>query len=112
MINDKNFNELKRVAALFDALGHYRRVLVFKVLQESGTAGMNFGRLSQLTKIGETNLAHHIRMMKKGGIVDTRTAGRETILTLNIAYLTQSWAFLKLQEEAFVPTRPRVSQRA
>jgi ArsR family transcriptional regulator, arsenate/arsenite/antimonite-responsive transcriptional repressor len=82
MVND-NLYEVKQMAALFDALGHYRRVIIYRALKRAGSKGVSVGMLSQSTGIGETNLAHHLRMMKKGKIIRSNTVGRFTFLVLN-----------------------------
>ena len=53
MINDKNI-ELRKLAALFDGLGHYRRLLVVRALQQAGAKGLSFGALAEATGIGES----------------------------------------------------------
>ena len=95
MINDKN-NDLRKLAALFDGLGHYRRVLVLQALQIAGAKGLSFGALAEATGIGEANLAHHIRMMRKGEIINAHNIGRFTFLTLNMENLVNSLARLNL----------------
>lgn len=94
MINDKKRDELKTLAALFDGLGHYRRLLVVKALQQAGDKGLGFGALADLTGMGEANLAHHMRMLKKGGLVNTHRVGRNTVVTLNQARLIQNLTLL------------------
>jgi len=95
MLNDK-YIEAKRIAALFDALGHYRRVLIFRALQKNAKSGLTFGDLATATKLSEANLAHHLRMMKKGGVVVSQTVGRHTFLSLNLGSLEQNLALLSL----------------
>ncbi|PHS38093.1 MAG: hypothetical protein COA91_08780 [Robiginitomaculum sp.] len=95
MINDKNI-ELRKLAALFDGLGHYRRLLVVRTLQMAGAKGLSFGALAEATGIGETNLAHHVRMMGKGGVINTHNIGRFTFITLNLENLAHSLAQLNL----------------
>ncbi|MBL4853044.1 MAG: winged helix-turn-helix transcriptional regulator [Robiginitomaculum sp.] len=95
MINDKNI-ELRKLAALFDGLGHYRRLLVVRALQQAGAKGLSFGALAEATGIGETNLAHHVRMMGKGGVINTHNVGRFTFLTLNMENIAHSLAELNL----------------
>lgn len=71
------------LASIFDALGHPRRITILSALQNSGADGLKFGDLARLTKMSESNLTHHIRMMKKGGVISSIAKGRYTVLTLN-----------------------------
>jgi len=91
MIND-NLYEVKQMAALFDALGHYRRIIIYRALKRAGSKGVNVGMLSEITGMGETNLAHHLRMMKKGKIIRSNTVGRFTFLVLNEDELASMFA--------------------
>jgi len=93
MLNDKNSDLM---AALFDGLGHYRRLLVVRALQQASAKGLSFGALAEVTGIGETNLAHHVRMMGKGGVIKTHNIGRFTFITLNLDNLAHSLAQLNL----------------
>ncbi len=82
-MNNMPLDSRKKLAAFFDALGHHRRVLIVQVLQKYGVAGLSFGDLAACTDMTYSNLTHHLNMLKKGGVLASRTKGNSTILTLS-----------------------------
>ncbi len=80
----------KKLANVFDALGHYRRIAIVQALQKAGHGGLAFGELARRTSMSESNLKHHIRMMKRGGFLRTSTRGRFTIFVLDTKRLDQT----------------------
>ncbi len=81
-------------AHMFNALGHPRRIAIFLVLQKLGLVGCTYAHLAEQAKIAEPSLAHHLKVMKKGGIVDAKPRGAATILTLNPSWLQTVQSFL------------------
>ncbi len=77
----------KKLAHMFDALGHHRRIAIVQALQEAGRSGVVFGDLAQRTGMPESALKHHIRMIKRGGFLRTRTKGNFTVLRLDAEQL-------------------------
>jgi len=84
------------LAHLFDALGHPRRIAIFLALQKVGAKGLRFGALAAYCKITEPSLAHHLKMMKKGDIVQAKSEGSATVLSLNMPQIQQALTFLNL----------------
>ena len=79
------FNKSKRdkLACLFDALGHSRRILVLDTLLNAPKTGLSFGQLAYITKIDPSVLTHHLRMMRRADLIFSKTKGRSTLIGLH-----------------------------
>jgi len=75
----------QEIAHIFDALGHPRRIAIYIALQQAGAVGLVFGALAIQAGIADPSLAHHIRMMKKSGIVKSKIKGQFSIFSLNLS---------------------------
>ena len=75
----------KSMAALFDALAHPRRQMLFQVLQESGREGLAFHHLLKRTGLTPATLAFHLKKMQDGQILIRKIKGVETWVSLNLA---------------------------
>ncbi len=73
------------LAALFTALSHPRRQMLFQILQDAGWEGMAFHHLKKRTGLTPTTLAFHLKKMQEGRILDRKIKGVETWLRLNTA---------------------------
>ncbi|MCF6275997.1 MAG: helix-turn-helix domain-containing protein [Robiginitomaculum sp.] len=82
-------HQKKEFAAVFDALGHPRRIAIFLVLKRAGVEGVTFGVLAKQANIADPSLSHHIRMMKKCGMVKSNTKGQFTVFTLDLSATRQ-----------------------
>ncbi|MBL4854957.1 MAG: winged helix-turn-helix transcriptional regulator [Robiginitomaculum sp.] len=82
----------KKLAHMFDALGHHRRIAIVQALQAAGKSGIAFGDLAQRTGMPESALKHHVRMIKRGGFLRTRTKGNFTVLRLDLEQLNLALA--------------------
>lgn len=78
------------LAQVFDALGHPRRIAVFIALQQAGAEGLTFGALAKQAGIADPSLAHHIRMMKKSGVVQGQIKGQFTVFSLKLSKTKQT----------------------
>ncbi|MCF6274697.1 MAG: helix-turn-helix domain-containing protein [Robiginitomaculum sp.] len=72
-------------ARVFDAFGHPRRIAIYLALKAEGASGLTFGVLAKQANIADPSLTHHIRMMKKSGLVKSKIEGQFTVLTLNLS---------------------------
>jgi len=77
------------MAALFNALAHPRRQMLFQVLRESGKDGMAFHHLLKRTGLTPPTLAFHLKKMQEGRILLRKVKGAETWLSLNSAPVAQ-----------------------
>ncbi len=73
------------MAALFNALAHPRRQMLFQILQNAGREGLAFHHLMKRTGLTPTTLAFHLGKMQNGRIVNCKIKGVETWLSLNLA---------------------------
>ncbi len=82
-----NIERQKKLANVFDALGHYRRIAIVEELQLAGKDGIAFGDLAARTDMPSAALRHHIGMMKRGGFLHMRKKGSFTVFMLDTKQL-------------------------
>ena len=82
--------QMVKLAGVFDALGHKRRIAIFLALKRAGANGLTFGVLATQANIADPSLTHHIRMMKKFGLVKSKIKGKFTVLTLDTSQIMQA----------------------
>ena len=68
-----------RAAAGFAAIGSEARLAVLKTLVRAGEAGLNIATIQERTGIAQSTLAHHIKSLVAGGLIQQEKQGRETI---------------------------------
>ncbi|WP_420586009.1 ArsR/SmtB family transcription factor [Ruegeria sp.] len=66
-------------AAGFSAMGSEARLKVLKTLVRAGQAGLTVGEIQERTGIAPSTLAHHLRFLAAGGVVEQEKVGRTTI---------------------------------
>ncbi|WP_170328866.1 MULTISPECIES: ArsR/SmtB family transcription factor [Ruegeria] len=66
-------------AAGFSAMGSEARLKVLKTLVRAGQAGLTVGEIQERTGIAPSTLAHHLRFLAAGGVVEQEKVGRSTI---------------------------------
>lgn len=66
-------------AAGFSAMGSEARLKVLRTLVRAGQAGLTVGEIQERTGIAPSTLAHHLRFLAAGGVVEQEKAGRSTI---------------------------------
>ncbi len=81
-------------AAFFQALSHRRRQMLFEILKQHGADGLPFHRLQNKSGLSSAILSHHLRFMTQGGILQRTQKGRETWISLDIAHLGDTAAWL------------------
>jgi len=87
---------MKEFALLFDALGHERRIHIITEMVNANTTELSFGELAGRTGISEAGLTHHLKMMRKGGLIRSRPRGRKTMLSLESSKTKRAMAELGL----------------
>lgn len=63
----------------FAAMGSEARLKVLRVLVRAGEAGLTVGGIQDRTGIAPSTLAHHLKFLATGGLVEQHKAGRATI---------------------------------
>ncbi|MES0827601.1 ArsR/SmtB family transcription factor [Ruegeria sp. SCP11] len=66
-------------AAGFSAMGSEARLKVLRTLVRAGQAGLTVGEIQERTGIAPSTLAHHLRFLAAGGVVEQEKIGRSTI---------------------------------
>ncbi|MEX0367837.1 MAG: ArsR/SmtB family transcription factor [Ruegeria sp.] len=66
-------------AAGFAAMGSEARLQVLKTLVRAGEPGLSVGQIQERTGIAPSTLAHHLKFLAAGGLVEQEKAGRSTI---------------------------------
>ncbi|MEM7241985.1 MAG: hypothetical protein AAF429_07355 [Pseudomonadota bacterium] len=74
-------------AKAFNALAHPRRITLFHLIRAETPNRPNFGMLLRATKFTPAVLAHHLRVMEKGGLIRRFQVGSFTeFVTLERSY--------------------------
>lgn len=63
----------------FAAMGSEARLKVLKTLVRAGEAGLTVGEIQARTGIAPSTLAHHLKFLAAGGLVEQERAGRSVI---------------------------------
>ncbi|WP_170439355.1 ArsR/SmtB family transcription factor [Ruegeria arenilitoris] len=69
----------EKAAAGFSAMGSEARLQVLKTLVRAGRAGLTVGEIQSRTGMAPSTLAHHLRFLAAGGVVEQEKSGRTTI---------------------------------
>ncbi|MCF6276068.1 MAG: helix-turn-helix domain-containing protein, partial [Robiginitomaculum sp.] len=69
----------KMLADTFDALGHKRRVEIFKQLSLCDNKQAQFGHLCTLSGLTPATLSFHLKKMQKGGLIVRKQVGNATL---------------------------------
>lgn len=77
----------ERNAAFFNALSHRRRQMLCEILLQQGPNGLPYGVLLYKSGLKTATLSHHLRFMDQGGILRRKQKGRETWISVDVAYL-------------------------
>lgn len=63
----------------FAAMGSEARLKVLKTLVRAGGAGLTVSEIQDRTGIAPSTLAHHLKFLAAGGLVEQEKAGRTTL---------------------------------
>jgi len=69
----------EQAAQGFAAMGSEARLKVLKTLIRAGAAGLTVGEIQDRTGIAPSTLAHHLRFLAAGGLVEQEKVGRTVI---------------------------------
>ncbi|GHG84809.1 ArsR/SmtB family transcription factor [Pseudodonghicola xiamenensis] len=70
---------LAEMAQGFAAMGADSRLQVLRVLVRAGGAGLTVGDIQDRTGIAPSTLAHHLKVLAAGGVVEQEKQGRQVI---------------------------------
>lgn len=63
----------------FSAMGSEARLKVLRVLIRAGQPGLNVGEIQSRTGIAPSTLAHHLKALAEGGVIEQEKSGRSVI---------------------------------
>lgn len=77
--------ETSDAVAALAALAQESRLAVFRLLVQTGTAGMAAGKISEATGIPPSSLSFHLKELLHAGMVTSRQEGRFVIYAANFS---------------------------
>ena len=78
----------------FAAMGSEARLMVLKTLVRAGEEGLSVGQIQQRTGLAPSTLAHHLKFLAAGGVVEQEKAGRSVINRAQYDKLRELAAFI------------------
>ncbi|MHA6264682.1 ArsR/SmtB family transcription factor [Arenibacterium sp. CAU 1754] len=78
----------------FAAMGSEARLQVLKTLVRAGEAGLSVGEIQDRTGIAPSTLAHHLKFLAAGGLVEQQKVGRTVINRACYAHLRDLAGFI------------------
>lgn len=78
----------------FAAMGSEARLQVLKTLIRAGEPGLTVGEIQDRTGIAPSTLAHHLKFLSAGGLVDQQKVGRTTVNRARYDQLKQLAQFI------------------
>ncbi len=72
-----------RAAACMEAMGHPKRLAIYRLLVKAGPDGLTMGRILELCGIPGSTLNHHVSALVRAGLVVQERQGREIRCTNN-----------------------------
>ena len=85
---------LEEAAQAFAAIGSEPRLLVLRTLVRVGPEGLTVGAIRNRTALPPSTLAHHLRFLAAGGLIERERRGRAVINRAAYRQLTSLAAFL------------------
>ncbi|MCV6587208.1 MAG: helix-turn-helix domain-containing protein [Marinibacterium sp.] len=78
----------------FAAMGSEARLDVLRVLVRAGDAGLSVGDIQARTGLAPSTLAHHLKFLAAGGLLDQQKVGRSTVNRARFDHLRDLAAFI------------------
>lgn len=72
-----------QAAACMEAMGHPKRLAIYRLLVKAGPDGLTMGRIQEMCGIPASTLNHHVSALARAGLVDQERLGREIRCTNN-----------------------------
>lgn len=82
------------IALALAALGHEKRIEVFRLLVRAGDDGLNVGEISQHLDMAASTLAHHLKVLVDAGLVIQERRGRQIVSRVDYAAMRSTISFL------------------
>ena len=78
----------------FAAMGSKARLTILRTLVRAGADGLTVGEIQDRTGIAPSTLAHHLKFMAEGGLIEQEKIGRAVINRVHFANLEQLATFV------------------
>ena len=85
---------LEEAAQAFAAIGSEPRLLVLRTLVRVGPEGLTVSAIQDRTNLPPSTLAHHLRFLAAGGLIEQQRRGRTVINRAAYRQITSLAAFL------------------
>ncbi len=79
----------------FAALGSKPRLLILKHLLKSGKKGASIDAINEQIKIPLSTLAHHLRSLKRAGLINQKQDGLSTLNFVNLPEIKNLSNFIR-----------------
>jgi DNA-binding transcriptional ArsR family regulator len=89
-----NIPDIEVAAQGFAAVGSASRLQVLHVLVRAGSEGLTISEIQQRTDMPASTLAHHLKFLTAGGLIDQEKQGRTVINRANYPHIEALAAFL------------------
>lgn len=76
------------------ALAHKKRLEIFRLLVQTGQAGLSVGEIASKTGVAGATLNHHLTQLNHAGLSQSRQEGRYVFHTANFQAMTDLLGFL------------------
>ena len=101
---------VEEAAQGFAAVGSEPRLMVLRVLVRAGTEGLTVGEIQERVSLPASTLAHHLKFLAAGGLIEQERRGRSVINRAAYRRLESLAAFLL--NECCSDARPSPQARA
>jgi ArsR family transcriptional regulator len=81
-------------ARILSAIGHPIRLAIFRLLVQSGPAGLSAGDIAQAVDMVPSSLSFHLKDLAKSDLVIAKPAGRFVMYAANFQVMSSLIAFL------------------
>jgi DNA-binding transcriptional ArsR family regulator len=78
----------------FAAMGSEARLMVLRALVRAGKDGLTVGEIRDRTGIAPSTLAHHLKFLAAGGVIEQERAGRNTVNRARFDHLAHLAEFI------------------
>ncbi len=82
------------MARTLAALGHEKRLAIYRLLVRAGEDGLNVGEIGQHLGAPPSTLAHHLTALVDAGLVIQERRGREVVSRADYAVMRRTVGFL------------------
>ena len=89
--------DIERAAQGFSACGSEARLAVLRILVRAGDDGLSVGRLQRRSGLPASTLAHHLRFLTAGGLVEQKRRGRTVINRASYRHIEELAEFLLVE---------------